>query len=471
MTRVLIVDDEFVMAKALARSLTQAGYEVEVATCAEEGVRRVTERRSDLVLLDLKFREMDGLTALRQIRAFDPSVLIIVITAYGSVETAVEAMKAGAVDFLCKPLDLQVLRMAIERALEADRLRHELFYYRERALETAEAGEIVGQSPAIERVRSLIDKVSRVDVGCAGDLPTVLILGETGTGKDLVARTIHRRSPLARQPFVEVDCAVLPPTLLEAELFGYERGAFTDARSSKAGLVEIAEGGTLFFNEVGDLPLETQGKLLTLIEKKRFRRIGGVSERTAHVRIIAATNRDLERAVREGTFRSDLFYRLKVFTIELPPLRERGDDICRLAEYFLDRYTKKYRTGPKSLTPSAIDALLRHPWPGNVRELAHVIERAVLVAEGPVIGPDLLGLGFQPTGPSDTDCPNPEVRLDDELNLQEVEKRLIRRALAQTGGNLSAAARKLGLTRETLRYRVRKYGIVPRSRDGATSSS
>ncbi|MCS7311424.1 MAG: sigma-54 dependent transcriptional regulator [Acidobacteria bacterium] len=460
MTRVLIVDDEFVMAKSLARSLTQAGYEVEVTTRAEEGVRRVMERRPDIVLLDLKFQEMDGLTALRQIRAFDPSVLVIVITAYGSIETAVEAMKAGAVDFLSKPLDLQVLRMALERALEADRLRHELSYYRARALETAEGGEIIGQSPALQRVWSLIDKVSRVDVGSAGDLPTVLILGETGTGKDLVARTIHRRSPLARQPFVEVDCAVLPPTLLETELFGYERGAFTDARSSKAGLVEIAEGGTLFFNEVGDLPLETQGKLLTLIEKKRFRRVGGVSERTAHIRIIAATNRDLERAVREGTFRSDLFYRLKVFTIELPPLRARGDDIRLLAEYFLDRFTKKYRTGPKNLTPAAMDALLRYPWPGNVRELAHVIERAVLTAEGEAIDLDLLGLGRVPvpSGPEDLGL---RAWADDEWNIQQIERRLIQRALAITGGNLSAAARKLGLTRETLRYRVRKYGIVP----------
>ncbi|GBC85176.1 Transcriptional regulatory protein ZraR [bacterium HR11] len=469
MTRILIVDDEFVMAKSLARSLTQAGYEVEVATRAEEGVRRVTERRPDLVLLDLKFREMDGLTALRQIRAFDPSVLVIVITAYGSVETAVEAMKAGAVDFLCKPLDLQVLKIAVERALEANRLRHQLSYYRERVLETAEAGDIIGASPAMERVRSLIDRVSRVAVGRTGDLPTVLILGETGTGKDLVARTIHRRSPMAAQPFVEVDCTVLPQTLLEAELFGYERGAFTDARSSKAGLVEIAEGGTLFFNEVGDLPLETQGKLLTLIEKKRFRRLGGISERVADVRIIAATNRDLERAVRDGTFRPDLFYRLKVFTIELPPLRARGDDIRLLAEHFLDRFTKKYRTGPKRLTPAAVEALLQYPWPGNVRELAHVIERAVLIAEGTAIGPDLLGLGPQPPGPSAWDRPDSAAGPADEFNLREIEKRLIRRALTLTGGNLSAAARKLGLTRETLRYRVRKYGIAPRP-EGHTPS-
>ncbi len=462
MPGILIVDDEPVLRKSLSRALRKAGYDVTVAASAEEGLRFVVEQRPDLVLLDLKFSGMDGMEALRRIRAFDPSILVVIITAYGSVETAVEAMKLGAVDFLCKPLDLRVVHMTVARALEDRRMRDQLHYYRRRDFEKIEGLEIIGQSPAMQRVRAVVERIARIDPGATGDVPTVLITGETGTGKDLIARWIHHRSRRAHQPFVEVDCASIPKDLLEVELFGYEKGAFTDAKASKTGLVEIADGGTLFLNEIGEIPIEAQSKLLTLIEKKRVRRIGGIRERTVNVRIIAATNRDLDRAVREGTFRRDLLYRLKVLTIELPPLRERGDDVHLLAEYFLERYVRKYGTGPKRLTPAAHDALSRYPWPGNVRELMHVIERAVLMADGPVIDVPVLGIFPAPMslGHENPDMPAGFLS-DGDLHLYRMEQRLIRTALALTGGNVTAAARRLGITRGTLRYRMRKYGIDP----------
>jgi len=463
MPRILIVDDEPVLCKSLSRSLSKAGYEVFVATTAEAGVHCVIEQRPDLVLLDLKFRGKDGLEALREIKAFDPSILVIIITAYGSVETAVEAMKLGAADFLCKPLDLRVVHLTVARALEGRRMHHRLLYYHRRDFERAEGLELIGQSPAIRHIREVVDRIARIDPGSAADLPTVLILGETGTGKDLVARLIHWKSPLAHEPFVEVDCASLPKHLIEAELFGYERGAFTDAKASKPGLVEVADGGTLFLNEVSEIPLEAQAKLLTLIEKKWVRRIGDVRERPVNVRILAATNRDLEEAVRIGAFRRDLLYRLKVLTIELPPLRARGEDVLLLAEYFLERYVQKYKTPPKRLSPAAREALRQYTWPGNVRELMHVVERAVLMADGPVIDAGLLGLSPPSASAGTPDFPGVP---DGDLNLFRMEQQLIRTALTLTQGNVSAAARKLGVTRGTLRYRMRKYGIQPTPQDG-----
>lgn len=466
MAKILIIDDEVILAKSLLRSLTKAGYEGSIATSAEDGLKLVVEERPDLVLLDLKLGGMGGLEALQRIVDFDPSILVIMITAYGSVETAVEAMKMGAVDYLCKPLDLEALKIAMVRALEERRLRQRLSYYQRRDLEEARGLRIIGESPAMKRVLDLVEKIAQLE-GEAGDLPTVLILGETGTGKDLVARAIHGRSCLADQPFVEVNCTTLPKDLLEAELFGYEKGAFTDAKASKAGLVEVADGGTLFLNEIGELPPEAQGKLLKVIEQKRVRRIGDIRERRINVRIVAATNQDLGSAVRERSFRPDLLYRLKVLTIELPPLRERGNDILLLAEHFLNRYVKKYGTGPKHLSPSAFDVLESYRWPGNVRELAHVIERAVLLCEGEEIGPALLGL--------DTGLRSPRVVLKDlplgefpleGLELKKIERYLIQKALALTRGNVSEAARRLGIGREALRYRMRKHAIVPPERNG-----
>ena len=467
MAKILIIDDETILAKSLLRSLTKAGYEGSIATRAEEGLKLLVEERPDLVLLDMKLEGMGGLEALRRIVDFDPSILVLIITAYGSIETAVEAMKIGAVDYLCKPLDLEALKITMARALEERRLRQRLSYYQRKDLEGAEGLQIVGESPAMKRVLSLVEKIAQLDSGAAGDLPTVLILGETGTGKDLVARAIHSRSRLADQPFVEVNCTTLPKDLLEAELFGYEKGAFTDAKASKAGLVEVADGGTLFLNEIGELPPEAQGKLLKAIEQKRVRRLGDIRERSINVRIIAATNQDLESAVRERSFRMDLLYRLKVLTIELPPLRERGNDILLLAEHFLSRHVQKYGTGPKRLSPSALAVLKGYRWPGNVRELAHVMERAVLLSEGEEIGPALLGLGAGLGSPRvcSSDLPIGEFPLEG-LELKKVEQDLIQKALVLTGGNVSEAARRLGIGREALRYRMRKHAIVPLQRSG-----
>ncbi len=459
MAKILVVEDEAILAKSIARSLGRAGYECSTATNAEEGLKVVEAEGPDVVLLDLRLEGMDGLQALKRIREMDPGIAIIVMTAYGSVETAVEAMKGGAFDYLSKPLDLEELKLVVAKALENVQLHRRLSYYQRREAERAKGLRIIGESRRIKAVLALVERIAKIDPRVAGDLPTVLILGETGTGKDLVARALHAWSPLADQPFVEVNCTTLPKGLMEAELFGYEKGAFTDAKVTKPGLVESADGGTLFLDEIGELSLEAQAKLLKVIEQKTVRRLGSLRERKVRVRIVAATNRDLELATKKGTFRQDLLYRLKVLTIELPPLRDREEDVILLAHHFLERFTQKYAMGPKRLSPAALARLKGYHWPGNVRELAHVIERAVLLSEQEEIEPDLLALGTNLSPQIPPGLPPREAFPLDGLRLEEVERSLIEKALTVTRGNVSAAARHLGIGREALRYRMQKYGI------------
>lgn len=460
MARIVIIEDEIVLAKSIARSLMKIGHECLLAETAEEGVKLVGEKRPDLILLDMKLPGLAGLDALHQIKTLDPDIIVIIITAHSTVETAVEAMKSGAYDYLQKPLDKEELILILDRALERYRLKHKLSYYQQKEAEQLSQLKILGECEAIQQIKAIIERISRLDPSSSGDLPTVSLFGETGTGKDLIARVIHAKSPFADQPFVEINCTSLPDTLMEAELFGYEKGAFTDARTSKQGLFEAADGGSIFLNEIGDLNLQSQAKLLKAIEQKEVRRLGSVRDRRVNVRIIAATNRNLEEAVRKGKFREDLFYRLKVITIELPPLRERGDDIILLAEHFLKEFTCKYASQSKSFSHEAILAMKRYPWPGNVRELAHVIERAVLLTDSPILLPSHLGLETQyPIFHS-----TPDNRLQIEfpstgINLEEVERQLIEKALEIAKGNVTEAARKLGIGREALRYRVQKHGI------------
>ncbi|PWB80934.1 MAG: sigma-54-dependent Fis family transcriptional regulator, partial [Candidatus Methylomirabilota bacterium] len=378
------------------------------------------------------------------------------------------AMKAGAYDYIQKPIDHDELSFVIEKALETHRLRERLSYFQRKEIQQAAHGEIVGVSPRITRVIELIERIAHLEPGSAGELPTVLLLGETGTGKDLVARAIHRHGSLAGQPFVEIDCTSIPKELAEAELFGYEKGAFTSAVTAKPGLIEAADGGTLFLDEIGELSLELQAKLLKAIERRQIRRVGSLRERKINVRIIAATNRDLEAAVKAGAFRPDLYYRLKVLTLELPPLRERDDDVILLADYFLKQLTHKYSLPAKRFTGDALRALRMYRWPGNVRELVHLVERALLVCDAQEIGPPALGLDAavpviaNRRRINSTGADEPfQIRLPEQgVDLEEVERELIRQALDLADGNVTEAARKLNIGREALRYRIQKHGIT-----------
>jgi DNA-binding NtrC family response regulator len=463
MAKILIIDDEAVFARSAAHFLSRSGHECWSLSSAEEGLAIIEKERPDLILLDIKLAGMSGLEALKRIASLDPNAIVIIMTAYSSVESAVAAMKDGAYDYIQKPIDHDELKFTIEKALETSRLRERLSYFQRKEVQQSAHRDIIGASPQMKQIIDLIERIAHLEPGPAGDLPTVLLLGETGTGKDLVARAIHHRGSLAGQPFVEVECTSIPKELAEAELFGYEKGAFTGASAAKPGLIEAADGGTLFLDEVGELGLDLQAKLLKAIERKQIRRLGSLRERRIHARIIAATNRDLEAAVRAGQFRQDLYYRLKVLTIELPPLRERGEDVVLLANHVLKKLTHKYSFPERRFTETGLDALRKYRWPGNVRELAHVVERALLVSDEIEIGPSALGLEISlvPIRVGD------DGRLDVEfpergVDLEEIERQLIERALALTEWNVTEAARKLGIGREALRYRIQKHRLVRR---------
>ena len=390
------------------------------------------------------------------------------MTAYGTIEGAVEAVKLGAFDYLKKPVDLDELKLLTDRARESSRLKQELSYYRRRDTPEVRFAEIAGQSAAMQAVLDRARQIAALD-----DVPPVLITGETGTGKGLLARSIHAAGPRSAKPFIEVNCTALPGTLMEAELFGHERGAFTDAKESKIGLFEAAEGGYLFLDEVGDIELSLQGKLLRAIEDRMVRRVGGIRDRKIDTRIFAATNRDLERDAQRGAFRKDLYFRLAVILLRLPPLRERGDDVLLLAELFLRQFAAKYGKDVHEISPRARALLLSYPWPGNVRELSHVIERAVLWSRGAMLDPDHLSLtepaAFEAPGTPGSDShpdqnggtsnPGPGIPPGGG-DLPQWEKTVIEQALREAGGNQTKAAQRLGISRDTLRYRLKKFGIA-----------
>jgi len=447
MASILIVDDEETHARAIARFLDRRRYGTTVAVSATQARAVLAKSRPDLVLLDQRLGDEDGVTMLREAHAADPELPFIVMTAYGSVETAVAAMKAGARDYVQKPIDLEQLALVVERALAEARAQACLDHLQRAPLDQANAARVLGTSPAMQPVREFIERMSRLDGLSAGEYPTVLLLGETGTGKSLVARELHQASALARGPFLVFDCTVVPRDLMEAELFGYERGAFTDAKAAKPGLLEVVAGGTLLLDEIGELGPSAQAKLLRVIEDKVVRRLGALTDAAVDVRIIAATNRDLDQEVAAGRFRQDLFYRLNVLALTLPPLRARGDDVVLLARHYVELYARKYGRPAKTLAPDALAALLAQRWIGNVRELAHVIERAMLMTDAELVEAPHLAV---------------EARIAEEpavTRLDEVERTLIRRVLEECGGNVSQAARRLGVSRELLRYRMRKHGL------------
>jgi DNA-binding NtrC family response regulator len=359
---VLIVDDERTLARAVKAFLLESGYEAEVAPDAEQAVALLETLRPDVVFSDMRLPGMSGIELLKRIREFDVSIPVVIMTAYGTIEGAVEAVKLGAFDYLKKPVDLEELKLLADRAREHSHLQLELSYHRRRAARDLPFGGVLGESPAM---RAVLDQARQI--AALEETPPVLISGETGTGKGLVARTIHAGSARAGKPFIEVNCTALPATLMEAELFGHERGAFTDAKESRMGLFEAAEGGFLFLDEVGDVELSLQGKLLKAVEERTVRRVGGNRDRKVDVRILAATNRDLERESQRERFRRDLYFRLAVILLRLPPLRERGEDILLLADRFLSRFAAKYGKDVSRIDGRARDLLLAYPWPGNVR--------------------------------------------------------------------------------------------------------
>ncbi len=455
-TTVLIVDDERTLARAIKAFLDASGYAAEVVGSAEEALPALERLRPDVVFTDVRLPGMTGIELLRRIREFDAAVPVVVMTAYGTIEGAVEAVKLGAFDYVKKPVDLEELKLLADRARETSQLKQELSYYRERARRDEAFGGMVGQSPAIRAVMERAREIAALD-----ETPPVLITGETGTGKGLVARTIHASGRRADRPFIDVNCTALPATLMEAELFGYERGAFTDAKESKLGLFEAAEGGFLFLDEIGDVELALQGKLLRAIEERTVRRVGGIRDRTIDVRILAATNRDLEREAAQDRFRKDLYFRLAVLLLRLPPLRERGDDVNLLAEHYLRQFATKYGRGVRRIAPEAHALLRRYPWPGNVRELSHVVERAVLWCRGEALEPDHLSLTMPADAelPPAAELPGPAALPPAGMDLAQWERAMLEQALREAGGNQTRAAQRLGITRDTLRYRLKKYGI------------
>jgi two-component system, NtrC family, response regulator AtoC len=450
---ILVIEDESVLAKNIALYLERNGYEVRIAESAEDGVAQLDDFRPDAVVLDFNLPGLDGLQALARIQAFDAAVRVVMITGHGNVELAVEAMKAGASDFLSKPVVLSKLKLVLERAFGDSRREGTLAYYKKRDAENADPGGLLGQAPPMVELKHRLQQLLRAEARlAAGDAPAVLVLGETGSGKEVVARAVHFNGPRRDKPFIELNCAALPEQLLESELFGHERGAFTDARERKLGLVETAEGGTLFLDEIGDMDLALQAKLLKLLEEKSVRRVGSLREQKVDVRIVAATHRPLEALVAEQAFRADLYYRLRVVQLQLPPLRERGNDILLLAQHFLQQHAQRYGTVTPRLSEGAAQALLGHPWPGNVRELRNTLEQAVLMLRGPTLEAEHLTLSKIAAGASSSAS-------SEAATLPELERQALLQALERNGWNVTRSARALGISRDTLRYRIEKFNL------------
>ena len=445
---ILVVDDDEQMQFMLREALGARGFEVEVAPSAEKALEVLGERAFDVVLLDIRLEGMSGLDALPRILALDPTLPVVIMTGHGSREAAIQAIEAGAYDFFEKPFKIEELTIVLRRALERRSLLRKVDQLEERV----SFENIIGQSGAMQAVLRLVRKVVATDV-------TVLICGESGTGKELIAQAIHYNSPRRDKPFVRLNCVAIPDSLLESELFGHERGAFTGAVARKLGKFELANGGTIFLDEIGDMSLHTQAKILRVLQEREFERVGGSETIKIDVRIVAATNKNLARAVEEGSFREDLYYRLNVFSINLPPLRERKEDIPPLVEHFVRRNVVELGKPLVGFTAEAMNILLAYDWPGNVRELENYVQRAAVMAESEFIGPECLPphlLTFKPKVQEELEL-EPGRSLDEML--EGVERKLIRAALQRTGGVQSRAAKLLGITERSLWHRIKKLGI------------
>ncbi len=443
--RLLVIDDESHQRELLAEHLRKNGHQVATAGDGQEGLENLTGEGAEAALVDMRMPRMDGLTFIKKSLEIYPDLAIVVMTAYGTVESAVEAMKAGAFDYLLKPIDLEHLSIIISKIQENHRLIAENRYLRRKLEEVDQPAGIIGESQVIKKLLAEVSRIAQSDA-------TALIRGESGTGKELIARAVHYASARSNGPFLAINCTSLPETLLESELFGHERGAFTGATSRHLGRFELADKGTIFLDEIGDISLVIQAKLLRVLESRTFQRLGSSKDISADIRILSATNRDLEKAIDEGKFREDLYYRLNVIPIFIPPLRERREDILPLTEYFIKKYNEKNNKHISGITPLAKDLLLSHAWPGNVRELENLIERAIVLSVGDVIDlsdvDPFIGRREAGGGP-----------VGDDLNLENLEKAAIKEALKKTGGSLKDAAELLGIHRNTIRLKIGKYNI------------
>jgi two-component system, NtrC family, response regulator AtoC len=452
--KILVIDDEHLIRWSLEQSLRKQGNEVQTAASGEEGLRMVREDSPDLVLLDVQLPGIDGIEVLKKIKEFDEEIIVIMLTALGVLETAVKAMRLGAYDYINKPFNLDELAIVIRKALEACALRREVAHLRSQQSGKYGIENIIGESRHMKTMLAMVQKIAQSDAS------TVLIQGESGTGKELIAKAIHFESPRADRPFMAINCAAVPETLLESELMGHEKGAFTDARAQKKGLFELADGGTVFLDEIGDMEPGMQAKLLRVLEERSFRRVGGTKDVHVDVRILSATNKDLLKAMEDKTFRSDLYYRIQVIPIFLPPLRERREDILPLVRHFIDHFNREFGKSVKGVSKIAEKFLMEYGWPGNIRELKNIIERAIILENE-----EMLLLEHLPyelvakTGGSGAGSFN--LRIPPEgIDIEDVERELIRQALEISEGNQSKAAKKLNLGIDAFRYRMKKFGLL-----------
>jgi DNA-binding NtrC family response regulator len=459
--RILVVDDEKLIRWSLRKNLNSAGYEVLEAEDGGRALEVLEEDGADLMLLDIRMPGKDGLEVLAQMVEKQPEIPVILMTAFSSVEGAVDAMKRGAFDYLVKPFNHDEVLLVVRKALATTRLQRELALMRQQQQERYGTENLVGRSRKMQEVCELIRKVA------ASAATTVLVQGESGTGKDLVAKAVHFASDRAMEPFMNITCSALPETLLESELMGYEKGAFTDARERKRGLLELASGGTVFLDEIGDMGIGLQAKLLRFLEEKAIRRVGGSKDMTVDVRIVAATNRDLEQEVKKGNFREDLYHRLNVIPVEMPPLRERREDIELLLAHFIERFNGEFRKKTSGFTAEALDCCQRYDWPGNVRELRNVVERAMILENKEFLGREDLPVALRGTAaPREGESPRDHVSADDFVlpdagyGLLRMEEQMVRQALEKTDGNQSRAAELLEISRDSLRYKLRKFGLI-----------
>lgn len=451
--RILCCDDEELVRWSVQTHLKKAGHEVDVAEDGIAGLEAIDKGAYDVVILDLKMPRMDGLSVLRRLRETHPQLPVVMITAHGAIDSAIEATRLGARAYLSKPFDLRELQLQVERAVEHEELSRTVEAMRDQNLRRYE--KLVGVSQSMGRIFDTLERLEKVDA------PTVLIQGESGTGKDLIAQAIHSRGPRRSKAYVEVDCAALPDTLIESELFGHEKGSFTDAHQQKRGLFEVAKGGVVFLDEIGEMPLLTQAKLLRALENRRFRRVGGVVDLPLDAAVVAASNRDLQKEVKAGRFREDLYFRLHVVPIEVPPLRQRREDIQPLVAHMLERTAKDLGRPIPDITTDAMAALEAYQWPGNAREVRNVIERLLILRTGETaIRVDELPIEVRLTSPSGGTIGCPYVLPEGGVDLEAVERGLIDQALARAKGNQTQAARLLGITRYALRYRLEKHGLA-----------
>ncbi len=455
--KILVVDDEPSQRKMLKANLSLDGYQVFEAEDGKDAIARVADEFYDLILMDNRMSNVDGIEALREIKKISPGIPVIIITAYASVETAIEALQAGAHDYLTKPLDIEELRIKVQQTLEFWRLKEENILQKRRIENLFDASQIVGRS---QKMRQVLETVAMV----APTEASVLILGESGTGKELIANALHQGSSRSDKRFIKINCAALPETLLESELFGHERGAFTGAVGRRPGRFELADGGTIFLDEIGEMTPSTQSKLLRVLQEREFEPLGSTKTVKVDIRILSATNKDLKEEVKKGAFREDLFYRLNVVPIQLPPLRERKEDIPLLIEHFLKIYNEKNGRHLKGFHPRALDAMMRYPWPGNIRELENAVERAVILTRDEYVSlpelPESIALAVEGPLP----WTNKE-GIRPGTTIREIEKELILVTLEHNDGNRTRSAAELGITRRTLQNKLKEYGIDHHSSD------